>query len=73
MTSEGLWTLDLRLYGLLNLLVYKSQPPGLQDLLGFKLQVERISVAIVHLYCTFCEQNKVYIWTQEENLSKKSG
>ena len=40
--------------------------------LGFKL-IERISVGIVHLYCTFCEQNKVYIWTQEENLSKKSG
>ena len=29
-------------YGLQNLLVYKSQPIGLQDLLGFKLQVEKI-------------------------------
>ena len=46
---------------------------SMKAFLGFKLQVERISVAIVHLYCTFCEQNKVYIWTQEENLSKKSG
>ena len=46
---------------------------SMKAFLGFKLRVERISVAIVHLYCTFCEQNKVYIWTQEENLSKKSG
>ena len=30
-TSEGLW-----IYGLRTLLVYKSQPPGLQDLFALK-------------------------------------
>ena len=48
-TSKGLLE-DFGLYALQNLLVYKSQPPGLWDLLSFKLQIKKIFCGCKNLW-----------------------